>query len=195
MNVRITDLDASDDSVVRAVAALLMDGFRLSAPQAWPDVNAAIGEVRKSFAADRISRVAIDGDNAAVGWIGGIRRYHGQAWELHPLVVRPDKQRRAIGSALVSDFEQRVVELGGSTVFLGADDEQSQTSIAGVDLYPDIWSHVRKIRNLRHHPYEFYQKLGFVIVGVIPDANGFGKPDILMAKRVGSTRLTALPGQ
>ena len=32
--------------------------------------------------------------------------------------------------------------------------------------------------------YEFYQKIGFSFVGVIPDANGFGKPDIIMAKRV-----------
>ena len=40
------------------------------------------------------------------------------------------------------------------------------------------------IRNLRRHPYEFYQKLGYVIIGAIPDANGFGKPDILMAKRI-----------
>jgi hypothetical protein len=31
-----------------------------------------------------------------------------------------------------------------------------------------------------------YQKLGFVIVGVMPDANGPGKPDIYMAKRVSS---------
>jgi len=29
-----------------------------------------------------------------------------------------------------------------------------------------------------------YQKCGFVIVGVVPDANGLGKPDILMAKRI-----------
>lgn len=34
-------------------------------------------------------------------------------------------------------------------------------------------------------PYEFYQKLGYAIIGVVPDANGLGKPDILMAKRVG----------
>jgi aminoglycoside 6'-N-acetyltransferase I len=38
--------------------------------------------------------------------------------------------------------------------------------------------------NLRGHPYAFYQKIGFVIVGVMPDANGLGKPDIYMAKRI-----------
>jgi hypothetical protein len=27
--------------------------------------------------------------------------------------------------------------------------------------------------------------MGFVVVGVLPDANGPGKPDMLMAKRVG----------
>jgi hypothetical protein len=26
--------------------------------------------------------------------------------------------------------------------------------------------------------------MGYTIVGVIPDANGLGKPDILMAKRI-----------
>jgi aminoglycoside 6'-N-acetyltransferase I len=56
------------------------------------------------------------------------------------------------------------------------------TTLAGVNLYPDVWEHVAQIKNLRGHPYEFYQKLGFVIVGVLPDANGPGKPDIYMAK-------------
>jgi aminoglycoside 6'-N-acetyltransferase I len=37
---------------------------------------------------------------------------------------------------------------------------------------------------LRRHPYEFYQKLGFIIAGVMPDANGRGKPDIFLSKRV-----------
>ena len=30
----------------------------------------------------------------------------------------------------------------------------------------------------------FYQKLGYEIVGLIPDANGPGKPDIMMARRL-----------
>ena len=41
-----------------------------------------------------------------------------------------------------------------------------------------------RIRNLKDHPFEFYLRLGFRIAGVLPDANGFGKPDIFLAKRV-----------
>ena len=185
MKVRIIDVEASDESLVEAIAAMLVVGFRQNAPEAYPDVPTAIAEVRESFAPDRVSRVALDDLGMAVGWIGGIKHYSGHTWELHPLVVKLDHQGRGIGRALVRDLEQRVVALGGSTIYLGTDDEQSQTSIAGIDLYPDVWLHVQNIRNFRDHPYEFYQKLGFVIVGVIPDANGFGKPDILMAKRVG----------
>ncbi len=44
--------------------------------------------------------------------------------------------------------------------------------------------HVTHIKNLKRHPYEFYQKLGYVIVVLVPDANGLGKPDILMAKSI-----------
>ncbi len=74
-------------------------------------------------------------------------------------------------------------ERGGITLQLGSDDESGMTSLYGADLYPDVLGHLANIRNLRGHPYEFYQKLGFSIVGVMPDANGPGKPDIFMAKR------------
>jgi aminoglycoside 6'-N-acetyltransferase I len=37
---------------------------------------------------------------------------------------------------------------------------------------------------LNRHPYEFYQKMGYTITGVMPDANGIGKPDIFMSRRI-----------
>jgi aminoglycoside 6'-N-acetyltransferase I len=56
--------------------------------------------------------------------------------------------------------------------------------LSGINLYPQVWDHLAHLRNLKRHPYEFYQKQGYMIVGVMPDANGLGKPDILMAKSV-----------
>jgi hypothetical protein len=38
------------------------------------------------------------------------------------------------------------------------------------------------------HPFEFYRKVGFVIVGLLPDANGYGKPDIFARKAQGAGR-------
>lgn len=52
------------------------------------------------------------------------------------------------------------------------------------DLNDDTFDRIENIKNLRKHPYEFYQKMGYKIVGVISDANGLGKSDIWMAKRV-----------
>ncbi|MCP4416877.1 MAG: GNAT family N-acetyltransferase, partial [Chloroflexi bacterium] len=106
-------------------------------------------------------------------------------WEMHPLIVHPNYQGRRIGRALVANLEIEVKKRGGNTIFLGADDENGSTSLANKNLYPNVWEHVANIKNLNQHPYEFYQKQGYVIVGVIPDANGLGKPDIIMAKRIG----------
>ena len=146
---------------------------------------AAQDELHEALAPDRICRAALDADGTLLGWVGAIPQYDGHVWELHPLVVRPGARGRGIGRALVRDLEARVRERGGLTNSLGTDDEDDMTSLSGVDLYPDVWTHIARIRNLRGHPYEFYQKCGFVIVGVVPDANGPGRPDILMAKRVG----------
>src|SRR5262245_20276699 len=148
-------------------------------------MKTALVEVRRSFGPERLSRVAVARPGMAVGWIGGIRVYRGHTWELHPLVVRPDRQRQGIGRALVRDFERQVARRGATTIFLGTDDVDGRTSVAGVELYPDVLGHARRIRNLRDHAYEFYQKLGYVVVGVLPDANGPARPDIYMAKRVG----------
>lgn len=184
--MQIMDLLPGDEETIRQTAALLVEGFKTPPPGAWPDMGSALEEVRESLAADRISRVAIDEMGTVLGWISGVPEYDGNVWELHPLVVRPDRQRQGIGRLLVYDLEERVRERGGITLYLGTDDLANQTTLSGVDLYPNVFDHLARINNLNRHPYEFYQKLGFVIVGVLPDANGPGKPDIWMAKRIQS---------
>jgi aminoglycoside 6'-N-acetyltransferase I len=181
----ITTLSPDDQERIHQVAQLLVKEFAEHWPHAWPDIEAALEEVLESFELGRISRVAVSKSGQVMGWISAIMEYEGHAWQLHPLVVHPEHQGFGIGRMLVRDLEEQIRQRGGTTIYLGTDDEDGMTSLANIDLYPDVFEHIAQIKNLKQHPYQFYQKLGFVIVGVIPDANGLGKPDILMAKRIG----------
>lgn len=188
MEYTISDLSVDQPDRVRQTAAILVEGFEEHWPESWPTMESAQAEVRESFGVGRISRVACDSDGEVLGWIGGIPTYEGRVWELHPLVVKPSHQRRGIGRALVADLEAQVAERGGLTLWLGSDDVDGMTTLAHLDLYPDLLGHLGDISNLRGHPYEFYTKLGFSLSGVMPDANGPGKPDIFLAKRIGGSR-------
>ncbi len=186
MTIHITNLDPANPEHVEQAARLLVEGSKAHAPDAWPDLASAMREVHKALEPGELCRVALDDRGTVLGWIGGISQYNGHVWELHPLVVDPRHQRRGIGRALVLDLEDEVRKRGGLTILAGSDDEDDMTTLSGVDLYDNTWLRIANVRNLRGHPYEFYQKLGFTIVGVVPDANGPGKPDILLAKRVTS---------
>jgi GNAT superfamily N-acetyltransferase len=182
--VNIIDLFPGDDRLAQQVAALLLEAFAFS-PSYAKTLGDALAEVRESLGSRRISRVALDSKGDPQGWIAGIEQYGGVVYELHPLAVKPAMQRLGIGRALVQDFEEQARLRGAMTILLGADDETGGTSLFGVDVYPDVCAHITSIRNLANHPYGFYKKCGYDVVGLVPDANGFGKPDILMAKRVG----------
>lgn len=182
--MRVIDLPAGDTELIRQAAELLVEGFREHWPDAWPDLDAALSEVHEALEDGKICRAALDEEGILLGWTGAIPGYDGNVWELHPMVVRQEQRERGIGRALVADLEQQVRARGGLTLTLGTDDEDAMTTLANVDLYDNLPVRLAGIRNLKRHPYEFYQKCGFVIVGVVPDANGRGKPDILMAKRI-----------
>jgi aminoglycoside 6'-N-acetyltransferase I len=181
--VNILDLTSDRLDLVNGAAALLHDAFH-NRTDNWQDLDSARQEVLESLKEERISRVAVDESDSVVGWIGGIPTYSGHVWEIHPLVVAAQHRRRGVGRALVRDLETIVSRKGALTLWAGSDDESNETSLSAVDLYADLPSAIRDIRNLKGHPYEFYLRVGFRIVGVMPDANGVGKPDIFLAKRV-----------
>ena len=135
---------------------------------------------------DWLGFAALEGARLA-GWIGAIKVYdHG--WEVHPLVVAPDRQRSGIGSALLATLETRARQEGVLTLYLGSDDDYGGTTLFGRDLWPDVPRHAAEVQATpRGHALTFYRRHGYEIVGLLPDVNGAGRPDILLAKRLGST--------
>ncbi|HET9588124.1 MAG TPA: GNAT family N-acetyltransferase [Anaerolineales bacterium] len=183
-NMRIVSLTRENEDLLRQAAQLLVDAFREHWPDSWSTLADGWEEVQEMLQGERICRAAVDEQGNLIGMIGGIPQYDGHVWELHPIAVQPDSQGRGVGRALIEDFEEQVRLKGGLTITLGTDDEDNMTSLSGVDLYDNLWERIQNIRNLKNHPFEFYQKMGYIITGVVPDANGPGKPDILMSKQV-----------
>lgn len=174
----------NDPAVLQRAAELLVTVFAEHWPDAWPTLADALEEVAECLSEEMICLGAFAADGRLLGWIGGRPEYDGNVWELHPLVVDPMQQGQGLGRALVRALEAAAAARGGQTMLIGTDDEDGMTSLGFVDLYDDLPGRLAGIRNLRDHPFGFYQRLGYTVVGVIPDANGPGKPDILMARRL-----------
>jgi aminoglycoside 6'-N-acetyltransferase I len=182
MHFTIEDLERADVPRVEATARLLHAAF--SPHGAWTTMAEARQEVIDSLGADRISRVAVDIDGSILGWIGAIRQYDGRVWELHPIVVADSERRRGIGRALVLDLEKILAARGALTLWAGADDISGETSLGEIDLYAEMPSALNRVKSWGNHPLPFYRSLGFYVIGVMPDANGAGRPDIFLGKRL-----------
>ena len=182
--MQITDLGKQPDSVLEQAAALLVHEF--DEPRGWPTLELAREEVG-SVLREGFARAMLETD-VLLGWVGGLPEYAGRVWELHPMVVRRAYRRRGIGRALAAAFETEACRRGALTATLGTDDDSGMTSLAGIDLYDDVARHIADLRDLgRGHPFLFYRRLGYVVTGVMPDANGRGRPDIYMSKRLRSS--------
>ncbi len=165
-------------------AARLLKTALVHAPAAWRSLRAARAEVASFYEEPDRAAIALIEDDNLIGWAGRIRHYDGHAWELHPLVISPARQRRGHGRRLLLALEDLARDAGVSTMFLGTDDDFGGTNLFGRDLYPDPMNWAARIEVVTRHPFAFYRKLGYAVVGVLPDVNGPGRPDILMAKRI-----------
>lgn len=177
--MRIAGLAEAGGDARRHAALLLVEGF--DRPAGWPDEEQAAAEVERVLD-HGFGLAALEGA-VLLGWVGGLPLYDGRVWELHPLVVRQGRRLRGVGRALVGAFEERARGRGALTFTLGTDDDGCQTSLSGVDLYDAVPRHLAELRDLGEgHPFLFYRRLGYTVTGVMPDANGAGKPDIYMSK-------------
>ena len=175
--MEILPVDKVDSHILTQISLLLENTF-----ECYHSPEASAEETKLILSEDRLCFVAVQ-DRKLIGIVGAIPQY-SHAWELHPLIVCKDYQKRGIGRKLITVLENKLAELDILTLYLGSDDEHFKTSLSEGNLFENLFDKIANIENKREHPYEFYQKCGYQIVGVIPDANGLGKPDIGMAKRL-----------
>lgn len=177
--MEIKKLTSKDIIWIQEAASILVEAF----PHSWTSVNEGIEEMEGCLEEEKIALVAVENGHA-VGFIGAMPQYGTTGWEMHPLVVSRVYRGTGVGGNLVKELEKEVLLQGGVMIYLGSDDEFGSTNLYNCDLFEDTFEKINNIKNLKNHPFEFYQKQGYKIVGVFPDANGIGKPDIWMAKRL-----------
>ena len=183
--MKIINMNELNESQLRQAAQILTDEL----PIGWPSLSDALEEIDEITALckeepEALFLAAVE-DDEVIGWCGILPSYDGHVYELHPLAVRRDRQGKGIGAKLVGAVEAAAREKGGLTLWLGADDEKpsGETSLANTDLYDDLSKLMQDFKPGTHQS-AFYLKLGFKIIGVMPDANGIGKPDIFFAKKL-----------
>jgi aminoglycoside 6'-N-acetyltransferase I len=171
-----------DEDRILEVCELLVRSFRDLSPTWVPTVEAARAKVVGALEPGMLSRVLLI-DGRVVGWVGA-RHDYGSVWELHPLVVDEGMRGRGYGRALGNDVERLAARNGALTMLLGTSDEVGRTTLTGQDLFLDVITALRDLKPTGAHPLGFWQRVGYTVVGVIPDAEGPGKPTILLAKRI-----------
>lgn len=168
--------------LLNEAASMLSD----SLPNGWPTTKDALDEINQLLKSENNYMIAAVNKDIILGWAGILESiYNGNVVELHPLVVKVDSRGQGIGKALVLNLENEAKNRGCLTIYLGSDDESAlgETSLANVDLYDDLPNHIKNFKP-GTHPSGFYLKMGYKIIGVMPDANGIGKPDIIFGKRL-----------
>jgi len=182
MNYKICCIKESFE-LIKEAEKMLIETF--SKANMWPDLdkNKAAETVNKCLN-DKNICLGITVNNSLIGWIG-LRPMYEKTWELHPMVVKNDCQKKGYGKILLKEAEKIARENGIIGIFIGSDDETNKTSLSDKEITGEnIFDEIKNIKNYKNHPFEFYIKCGYCIIGMIPNANGPKKPDILLWKDI-----------
>lgn len=182
MYVRILDLCEDDVDLIDQLGHILLEGFARFSPGWLASLEDAMDEIFESFEAGRHSRILVNEEQDVLGWIGAFEDLH--MWEIHPIVVAPEHRRKGYGAMLVNDIEVLADKAGATGIWAGTGDETGATSLSGKDIYADPLAAMADLTAEPGHPIHFWQKIGFTLVGVLPDEEGKGKPGIHFARRI-----------
>ena len=181
MSEMFVDLCSLDAARLDQLAALTHAAAREHAPAWLPtlaDVHATIAVARARF-----GRVMLGADGAPIGWVAAAH-VSGRIWDLHPLIVGVAHQRHGVGRALVLEVEREATRAGALVLTVGTSDTTHATSVSDVDLYDDPLGRLAELSLRTSHAVVFWQRIGFKLTGVIPDAEGPGQPSLQLAKRL-----------
>ena len=165
------------------VAVITLAGAQEHSPEWLQDLDAARDEVADALAPGKRALVMLDDGGAPIAWVAAGPAW-SRVWELQPLIVAPEHQRRGHGRRLVREIEHLAKAARALTMMLGTSDTVGATSLSGVDLYYDTFGRLTSLTARRPHAVEFWRRVGYQVVGVVPDAEGPGKPSISLARRL-----------
>ena len=171
------------ENIIKQAAEILYKTFTGINKDAWTDMESALVEVNECIVEPNICIGIKVGDDLA-GWVG-LRPMYPITWELHPMVVKKEFQGKGLGKLLLNELENIARGNNIIGIFAGSDDETNSTSLSNKKITGEnIFEEISNIKNYKNHPYEFYKKCGYNIVGIIPNANGNNKPDIWLWKDI-----------
>ena len=180
----IRDLHQASEETLQQAGRMLTEVFSPLGSDEWRTEAQGLEEVHACCDPSYVCLGIWEQDELA-GWGGARPMYHRVTWELHPLVITRHLQGRGLGEKLLYSIEQEVLRLGGQGIVLGTDDENGRTNLNELNpaLQP-LELLLPRLENPGNHPYSFYQRQGYRIVGIIPNTTGSGIHDILMWKAI-----------
>ena len=173
-------LGQEDAALLRGVADLLVVGC----PSLYDgDLTQALADVVQ-FAPEDLSLVARDSEGTPIGWLHA-EHFRGQAsGEIKLVAVHPARRRQEVARTLVMAAEERMCATGCVTMLATVGDTRGRTSLYGIDVTEDAPGLLAAFHCHADHPAGFFLRIGYRLVGLLPDAYGPGKHDLTLARRI-----------
>lgn len=182
---QIQEIRIDELSKLKALAKISTEAARQHSSAWLSTVSDAMTELHRCVISENLSRMALR-DEVPVGWISACP-VNKTVWEIHPLLVDPNTHRQGVGTLLVNEVENILKARGVWTIQVSTSDATNATTLSGKDLYIDPLGELQKLDvtdSKVGHALQFWIRSGYKVVGILPDAEGMGKPSICLAKRL-----------